>query len=426
MVINFLLLIIVFLAITSNLGFFTVPAFLILTFLAILLMINLIFPKRTSILNVKVDDKIIPLFFYVLVLFSGIYYGGLYQDASSIVVGNYIIYGLLIFIFYYQFIFNKQKYILLMIISGYLFLAIFTLINSPAPVVDTFVLFKEAPLSLLAGKNPYAQTYSQVYRNIINHFPYLPFSLFYTLPFLLVFNDPRYGIIFANLLSVFIMYKLFRRKTDKKILYSAVFAFLFLPRSFYILEHMYLDPIIFSFFVLFFYFYKKNQDRWAFLFLALSYSFKFHIIFLTLPFLITKSFLKRFITNKNYLFFIVPLIIPLIFLIINPPVFLNNYIRLIPNSTISYIGPTALNLSLTNFLNKTILSNQQSLSSLLGMILFITSFISIIFRKNKLSVINKIISCIFFFQYFTYMSFFNHYYLLALFVFFGLLFTFKT
>lgn len=308
---------------------------------------------------------------------------------------------------------NRTKHALIIIILTYLFLSIWTIVNSPNPKVDTFILFKEAPLTLLEGKNPYTTLYTQVYKEVNNYFPYLPFSLFYILPFLILLKDPRFGILFANLISAFIMYKLTNKKNIPEKINYIIFTFLFLPRSFYMLEHMYLDTIIFSFFLLFYYFYQVKKYRTAFFFLALSFSFKIHILFILLPLLIKKTFLRHLFLNKNYIFFLLPIFLPILFLINSPFYFINTIIHLVPNTPITYIGPISMNLSFTNFLSKFIFINNYQNVYLIGVIIFIILYVSILLKKN-LPFTFKSTSAFLLFQYFTYMSFFNHYYFVVL------------
>ena len=149
-----------------------------------------------------------------------------------------------------------------------------TLWGSPKPIVDTFDVFSQVGQKLLTFQNPYTAIFTRTYSQIDNHFHYLPFSFLITSPFSILFHDPRYAIIFFNLLSVLLLKKLFKNKFEGNRLNILLATFLFLPRSFYMLEHMYLDPIIFSFFLLFYFFFQKKKYTLSILFLALFFSFK--------------------------------------------------------------------------------------------------------------------------------------------------------
>ena len=160
----------------------------------------------------------------------------------------------------YFFIKNKID-LLFIILLFYIALSFWTLIGSPKPLVDTFDVFREVAGKIISGVNPYSADFSRTYAGIDNHFHYLPFSFVFTTPFMLIFGDPRIAIIFANIVSVLCLRKIFMDRFEKKDLNLLLATFLFLPRSFYILEHMYLDPIIFMFFLLFYFSMLKKKRR---------------------------------------------------------------------------------------------------------------------------------------------------------------------
>ncbi len=410
----FILILLIF-AITPNLGFFTFPSFLILSFILLFFLFILFSPINNKLCFNKIKSEESFVYICLLILFySVLYYGGLYQNNQSLIVGYVIFFILILSLFlfnYYRFI---GKYILPIVVIAYLLLSIWTIINSPNPSVDTFHLFKEAPLSLLQGKNPYNTLYS-VYPNVKNYFPYLPFSLFFVLPFNIIFGDPRFSIIFANLFSFFLLYKLSENHFSRKNLIFLLSIFLFLPRSFYILEHMYLDPIIISFFILFVYLFQNKNKTLAFVSLGLFFSFKQHLLILLLPFfLLNRDFMRHLFSKKNFLSFCSPFILVIIFFLLSAKKFIGAFIHLIPNTPSSYIGPTSLNLSFTNFLSIYILPNKNVFNNIVGVVLFTLFFIIFMFFRKKSGLVFLMTITLFFFQYFTYMSFHNHYFFIAL------------
>lgn len=409
--IKLLILLLVFFAITPNLGFFTLPSFLIITF--IILCIIFSFLKNINYLGRKNNSTLLEFCFIILLFYSGLYYGGLYQEKESVLIGKVIFFLLLFFLFIKTYFLEKKVRIsLLLVLTFYIGLGVWTIINSPKPTVDTFMILKEAPIKFIKGENPYSSIYTQVYQNTpLDYFTYLPFSFIYTLPFVVIFLDPRYGIIFANVLSAFIFYKIFGGK-DRKIVLLSISAFLFLPGSFFILEHMYLDPIIFLFFLLFVYFYKVKRNSLSLISLSLFFLIKQHLLLL-FPFYVRDKFSFNFFKPKNLVLFIFPFFLPLYFFILNKQAFTKNMIfNLGPNSSISPILSSSLTFQ--TFLKNYILINDYSLALFLGLFMFLIFYFFII--KNKITLVSKIVVFLFFFNFFTYHAFFNNYYLVAQFL----------
>ncbi len=300
--------------------------------------------------------------------------------------------------------------IFILIVALYAFLGSWTIYNSPQPHVDTFYQFLEAPQKVLLGENPYASSYTRVYAHITpNYFPYLPFSFIFTLPFVLFFSDPRFGIIFANVVSAYIMYRLFLSKKEGQIGFLFISTFLLLPRSFYIVEHMYLDPILFMFFLLFLYYYLKKNYSLSTLSASLFFLFKQHLIIL-FPFILQKKGIKLFL-------FFVPFFIILFFFLLSPASFVRNVIFYFNPKTVP--APIHMSLSLTTLLNSVPFFASSNLPYVISTILFIGIYLYII-RSNR-SFVFKSAMVIFAFTYLMYQSFYNHYYLVAMFLFLDIL-----
>lgn len=333
-------------------------------------------------------------------------------------MGNALIFSVAILVIINHF--NKnilKKIILPFIVFSYIFLSIWTLIQSPQPRVDSFIQQKEAPLKLIQGINPYNSVYTKVYSNVEpNYFGYLPFSFIYHLPFVFAFSDPRFSIIISNLIIAVVIFKLFKLKNRREESYPFIAAFLFLPRSFYILEHMYLDPVIFSFFLLFIYSYIKKRYSLSTLLLSLFFSFKQHLIFL-LP-LFVKHTSKKFHTFKHTLIFLLPFFLPLLFLLINPSAFLKNIVFFFNPQHIP--APVLNSLSLTTLFTRYMIKSPSIYLNVIFFILFLFFFLLIIF-KRKTFLIPKLAVSLILFNFFMYHSFFNHYYLVALFLLFDIL-----
>ena len=296
------------------------------------------------------------------------------------------------------------------IIAFYIFLGSWTIYNSTSPRVDTFYQFLEAPQKILSGENPYASNYTKVYAGITpNYFPYLPFSFIFSLPFVLFFSDPRFGVIFANVISAYIMYRIFISKKKEAVGLLFVAAFLLLPGSFYIIEHMYLDPIIFMFFILFLYFYIKKGYSLSSLSASLFFLLKQHL-FILLPFVLQKKKIRP-------LLFFVPFLAIVFFFLFDTNAFLRNIVFYFNPKTVP--APIHMSLSLTTFLSAIPLLSSLNFPYLITIVLFGCIYVYII--RTKRSLIFKAAMSIFAFTYLMYQSFYNHYYLVAQFLFLDIL-----
>jgi len=412
------ILLLLFFSIVPNLGFFNYASLLIIVFILINLLIfkdkNRVIFKQSSTLGLL-----------ILPIYGLIYYGGLYQNQGSILIGKYIIFFLLIIVSLFNLIpvkSNYDHYLFKGIIVFYLIISFLTIYNSPHPHVDTVVVLKEAPLKLIQGKNPYSEEYSRVYPGIeSNYYNYLPASFLYSLPFVLLFNDPRFGIICANLVSIFLLRKLFKNKINPYSLNILTLVFLFLPRSFYILEHSYLDPIIFLFFICFLYFYLNKKIGWAILFLGFFFSFRQTLIIL-LPILLQGiKKLQEIITLKKLILFFFPFMIVFLFFIFNPKAFLEDvFFNLNPNKITS---PIYNSLTLPSLLNKTIFVSNNQYGYLTGYLFFLLLYLFVYLQKRHILI--KLSTVLLLFNIFMYHAFFNSYYLVCLFLFTDYLFNFS-
>jgi len=423
LLIKSLVLVIIFLAITPTYAIFSVKSFLLLL-LAFLILNVFSFRKKTIkkhlAVNTAGQKDFIIVALLILLAYSSQNYGGIYQIRQSLTLGDFIFSIFSIYVTYCMIIIeNGPK--LVHILSVFIFLGVLTVVNAPSPYVDTFYVFSEAPRQFIQGQNPYAATFSKIYENITpDYYNYLPFSFVFLSPFVLVFSDPRYAIIFAMFFSGLILYYLPPQK--QKINASAFFvaAFLFLPRSFYMLEHVYFDTIIFLFFLLFVhFFYKRKNFKMAFLMLGLFYSFKQHFI-LTLPFLMqNKIILKKALKPSSLILFFAPFSLPLYYLLIDHQAFLEDVLfGVMPGR---YTAPINRSLTLPTFVKNIslgpVVSDGFSVYWI-GLIAFIIFYFLIL--KSKIFWLEKVTLFFFGFSILAYHGFFNSYYLVALFLLFNI------
>lgn len=400
-----------FLAIVPNLGFFTFESFFLIAFILLINVLNIVrVVKKNTTRNYI--SQILPYLFYPLLIYSALYYGGLYQKPESVFWMRPLIL-IFIFVFYFTSKWRAQNRIPIfgVILLFYIIVAVVTIVNSPRPACDCFVMLKEAPQKLMMGKNPYATTYTQVYANVRpDYFDYLPFSFIYSLPFVYLFGDPRIGIITAVVLTVIILQK-FLSRWPKDMFNLYALTFLFLPRSFYMLEHMYQDTIIFFFFVLFLYALQKKKNGLAMTALSLFFSIKQHLFILLPAFLFQKNIRKLFMTRKIILFFL-PFTLILIFFLIDPYHFLKNTLLFFNPTT--QPAPINVSLSFPTFVKALILIKNITLIHIASALLFVGFYLIVIGRRIDLTY--KIFIIMFLFDFFMYNSFYNHYYFIAQFL----------
>lgn len=410
MPIKLLSLILLFFAVMPNLGFFTPPAFLILSFIAFLFLTQIFKSKPLFLFSKANRPENFNLLLSFLLFFSLIYYGGLYQDKDSLATGFIVFFSLLMFTFAVLRFSGLQRarLSLSLIVVFYIFLSFWTIRHSPFPSVDVFVILKEAPRILLAGQNPYSSIYSQVYPQVNpDYYPYLPFSFIYTLPFVFVFSDPRYGVLAANLISVFLIYKLFRKQANFRELTIFSTTFLFLPGSFFILEHSYLDPVIFAFFLFYIFLSSEKRQGLSFFVLALFFSFKQYLL-VFLPAFFNKNRLSQ-IKSRSIIFFLLPFLLPLYFFLFDPSSFLKDLVFFYHPGKVPV--PISASLSLPTFLNYFNLISNNIARLFAGLVPLLILYLLTL--KAKISLVFKLAILLFFFHYLLYHSFFNHYYLIA-------------
>lgn len=252
---------------TYNRGFFSLPAFTVLCSLVILLFYYFYEEVKNFFAQTKefTSSMLLTLVFlitYTLFLFNS---SGIYEMNSS-----YSLFLTFLPILAYPLVLtyaisrinlsHKSK------ITRFVFLIFLAfalrwlmIMASPAPVIDVFTILKEAPVKFLSLINPYNTVYSTVYTGqILDYYPYWPVSFLLQIPFLMIFNDPRFLLIIADILSAIMLYII-----GKKTLSSETLSliYLFRPNSNFLVEQSWLTPLIFLLSLLGFYFVTKKKDR---------------------------------------------------------------------------------------------------------------------------------------------------------------------
>lgn len=141
-----------------------------------------------------------------------------------------------------------------LLLLTYFCLGLWIIPASPDPWIDVYLFQRESSLELLSGRNPYALTFVDIYGGnpmfygkglSINGrlqfgFPYPPLSLLPLLPAQLLFSDVRY-VHLACIVATggFIAYA-----RPGWIAETAAAVFLFTPRSFFVLEQSWTEPLV--------------------------------------------------------------------------------------------------------------------------------------------------------------------------------------
>jgi len=357
-------------------------------------------------------QKNVSFCFFMLLFYSGLSYGGLYQNPASL-TWYLISFFSLLFVFLAYFFANckQHRFYLILILFFYIASSFWTLIQSPNPICDCFTTVKESSIFFLKGINPYTSRFSQVYPNVIpDYFPHLPLSFIIVAPFTILFQDPRVSIVFFNLIISYIFYSLYTEKSQHdKFLNLFIFCYLFLPRSSYMLEHMYQETAIFLFFMLFFYFFHRKKFFFALMSLSFFFAIKQHLIVL-IPFLIKQNKILKNV-KANILAFVPAITITLVFFFIDTSAFLRNTIYTFFRGDLA--APVRNSLSVPTFLSVFITGR---IPILFSAVLF--CFVYLFYVKKRLDFLASTITVLFFLHFFAFYSFFNHYFLVILILYF--------
>lgn len=259
---------------------------------------------------------------------------------------------------------------------------IFSIIAAPNPTIDVFYILRDGPKLLLEGKNPYELSYPAPYGVYIPTiiFIYGPLVPFLFLPSSVIFNDPRYILVVADLATVLFMSKLAKKlKVESNLTHLIVLIFLFHPLFPFMTEQAWLEPTITMLFVAstFFLINKKNTKAGP-LFLGAILAIKSVYI---LPIL---TYLKNMGAGRvQYLITaLVPVALSAPFFIANPNLFLERTGTYIsnPNAIAGSLAPTEISLSIAAVILK---YTKIVLPSALVFLLGAVAALAVIIKKPK-------------------------------------------
>lgn len=125
---------------------------------------------------------------------------------------------------------------------------------SPSPFIDVFVSNTAAVDFFLNSKNPYSQTYIDIYAGELPYSPgflYFPGLLFLLAPFRALFGDIRYSFIFAQILNVILIYRITKRReapgTNSFLPWLLPVLWLSFPVTYHVLEQSWTDTLLIAF-----------------------------------------------------------------------------------------------------------------------------------------------------------------------------------
>ena len=215
-------------------GFFSFPSALILLFTTIFFLFWLIFPKKLSV-SLSLNPQALLV---ILSALSLAMYGGLYQKDITLI---YFSFGLLGINFFLSFFATNKRIFLAMVMIA-LLTRVFMVVSSPNPKIDVYDFLRQGAIAAVSGQNPYTLTYQKMYADMTPDFYfYLPGTIYLTIPSVIIFNDPRYTFVFAEIAVALIVYKLVKKQRDK-----LIFPLLLLnnPMPLFIIEQSWTEPLI--------------------------------------------------------------------------------------------------------------------------------------------------------------------------------------
>ena len=222
------------------------------------------------------------------------------------------------------------------------------LIGSPHPSIDVYIILREAPAKILNLINPYQTLYTYVFPGIIpDYYAYWPASIFLELPFVLIFNDPRYLLLLSDLAASVLLFILGGRNTSSLLI---SLLYLFRPMSLAITEASWLTPLNFFLITAVFFVLKKSKNYFLAGFLTgvlTSVQFFFVLLFIYLA--------KSLNLNKKFIlsFLLTVALFVLPFFLLNPHNFLsqkiNVYYQSPPHPSILIHTSLSLNTLFYNF-----------------------------------------------------------------------------
>ncbi len=142
---------------------------------------------------------------------------------------------------------------LVLLLGAYLVMGRWMLVHSPQPHIDVFYFQRDGVAELMAGRNPFAMQYTDIYGNSpfygegmsVNGklqfgFPYMPLSLLLVLPAQLSLGDYRWMQLFSMAATAFFI----ATAVPSRLSRALAALYLFTPRSLFVLEQGWTDSVV--------------------------------------------------------------------------------------------------------------------------------------------------------------------------------------
>src|SRR5438067_323368 len=149
----------------------------------------------------------------------------------------------------------------LLLLACFVVMGIAVIRASPQPWIDVWVLQQKAPDALLRGANPYSVTYPNIYGSMTQQFyppqviagnrlttyMYPPLAFLAALPGVALLGDARYAMLALMVLAVWLLARAFPTSCTAEL--AGLFV-LFQPRTFFVLEQAWIEPVVLASFAL--------------------------------------------------------------------------------------------------------------------------------------------------------------------------------
>lgn len=361
--------------------------------------------------KLKLSEKIFTFKSMLLILpiLSILIYGGLYQKNALLVALSYFLLSANLFLsmrLISQSPSNSNRdkfktFIFIFIIM--ILLRLFMIWSSPQPYIDVYDYLYKGAVGFLSGLNPYSMTYTKLYTDFTpDYYGYLPGMLYFTLPFVALFKDPRFTFVFAEIATALLLFKLSNGKKDRY-LYSLII--LNNPVSLYLLEQSYTESLIVLLFVVVAFLLLKKKIIAAGLIYGFLIATKQYVLF-TIPLFL--RLVSPVLGKLAFFLFAIVAILALVlpFMIWNSNDFIQDAILLQGQFSARYEG-----LAFFSFLNRIGIPYNFPLSTAIISVFWIFIFMQKKINFSRLFYLLSFLFLVFFF--FNKWAFINYYYLCA-------------
>lgn len=285
-----------------NKGEFTIPGIFILVILFLLIPVLYLYRNLPKI-NFN-PNIFLPIFCGL----SMAVYGGFNQEKNVVI--SYLLLSFSLGTSFLALFINSKK--LLLFFYGTIFavaiiLRLLMIWGSPNPKIDVFDFTKIGARDFLKGINPYSNTYTPIYKDVTaDYYAYPPGTLFFTLPSVFLFNDPRYTYVAADIIVTLILFNIVKNKKNK-LVYPLLF--LYNPMALTVLEQSWTEPLLIALIILSIWSLLKEKKILSSIIFGLILGTKQYIILLLPLFIKLFPKLKEKISHVLILFLVFSLVI---------------------------------------------------------------------------------------------------------------------